>query len=128
MRPFTKSNDLPSAHKVINYTHNEFIRTMKDKAVEIKSLIGRVAVCGDMWSSPNNKMPYMGTNGAYIVVKKRKKGRPQWILKTTILGFRGVDGAHNGQNLGRYLFGIFRRAGIIDIENKVSKVHVTFHR
>lgn len=96
---------------------------MKENAAEIKSrVIGRVAVCADLWSSPNNKVPYMGINGAYIVIKMRKKKRPQWHLKSVILGFRAVEGAHDGANLGRYLFGIFRRAGIVDVENKSSKV------
>lgn len=122
MRPFTRSNELPSTHKVTDYLHNEFVRTMKEKATEIKSIVGLVSTCADLWSSPNNKVPYMGTNGAYVVIKMRKNKRPQWILKSTILGFRAVEGAHDGPNLGRYLFGIFRRAGIIDVENKMSKV------
>lgn len=96
---------------------------MKAQAAEIESLVGVVAACSDMWSSPNNKTPFMGTNGAYIVIKQRKNKRPQWILKSTILGFCRVEGAHDGENLGRYLFSVFRRAGIINVEKKISKVH-----
>lgn len=122
MRPFTKSRELGSSHQVTDYLHNEFVRTMKNQAEEIKGIVGLVATCADMWSSPSNKMPFMGANGAYIVIKMRKGKRPQWVLKTTILGFRGVEGAHDGENLGRYLFSVYQRAGIIDVENKVSKV------
>lgn len=123
MRPITKSQELGSVHQVIDYMHNTYIQTMKAQAAEIKSLVGLVAACSDMWSSPNNKTLFMGTNGAYIVIKQRKNKRPQWILKSTILGFCRVKGAHDGENLGRYLFSVFRRAGIIDVERKISRVH-----
>ena len=122
MRPFTKSKELPSLHQVTDYLHNEFVRTMKEKKAEIEGIIGKVAICEDMWSSPANKMPFMGTAAAYIVVKRAKKQPPMWQLKSTILSFRVVEGAHDGENLGRYLFGVCRRAGIINVEKKISKV------
>lgn len=122
MRPLTKSRELASAHQVTNFLHNQFARTIENQVKEIENLIGLVATCGDMWSSPNNKMPYFGAMAAYIVIELRKKKRPLWKLKTTILGFRAVEGAHDGSNLGHYYFGLCRRVGIINVEKKVSKV------
>lgn len=122
MRPLTKLKELPSAHQVTNYLHNEFVRTMKEKAAEIENVIGLIATCGDLWSADNNKVPYFGTTAAFILLVKRKDKRPRWVLKNTILGFRAVEGAHDGDNLGRYFFGLCRRAGIINVEKKISKV------
>lgn len=121
MRPFTKINELASAHQVTTYLHNEFVRTMQEKAAEVSQVIGLVAACADVWSSPSNKMPYLGAMSAYILIVKRKNKRPLWVLKSTILGFRAIEGQHDGGNLGRYFFGLCRRAGIIDVEKKISK-------
>lgn len=122
MRPATKSRELASAHQVANYLHNKFVRTLKEQKKEIEGVIGLVATYGNMWSSPSNKMPYFGAMGSYILLVPRKNQRSRWELKTTILGFCSVEGAHEGNNLGRYYFGICRCAGIIDVEKKVSKV------
>lgn len=122
MRPLTKSRELASAHQVKNYLHNQFILTLEAQKAEIEGLIGLVATCGNMWSSPSNKMPYFGVMGAYIMIEMRKRKRPVWKLKSTIVGFRSVEGAHDGDNLGRYYFGMCRRVGIINVEKKVSKV------
>lgn len=122
MRPLTKLKELPSTHQVMNYLHNEFIRIMKEKATKIENVIGLIATCGNLWSADNNKVPYFGTTAAYILLVKQKGERPRWVLKNTILGFRAVEGAHDGDNLGRYFFGLCRRAGIINVEKKISKV------
>lgn len=122
MRPLTKSHELASAHQVTNFLHNQFVLTMTKQAQEIEGVIGCVATCGDMWSSPNNKTPFFGAMASYILIVKGKKKRPQWRLKTTILGFRCVEGAHDGDNLGRYFFGMCCRVGIINVEKKISKV------
>lgn len=124
MRPLTKSRELASAHQVTNFLHNQFTLTLKLQVDEIDKVIGLIATCGDMWSAPHNKMPYFGAMAAYILIELRKKKRPTWRLKTTILGFRSVEGAHDGDNLGRYFFGMCRRVGIINVEKKVSKVRI----
>lgn len=124
MRPSTKSRELASAHQVTSYLHNQFVHALKEQKKEIEGIIGLVATCGDMWSSPNNKMPYFGAMGSYILLVPQKDERPAWELRTTILGFCSVEGAHNGDNLGWYYFGICRRSGIINVEKKVSKVRV----
>lgn len=121
MRPLTKSHELPSAQQVIKYLHNQFALTLKATVAEIETVIGSIATCGDMWSLLNNKQPYFGAMSSYIVIEMQKK-RPVWKLKTTIMGFRSVEGAHDGDNLGRYYFSMCRRIGIINVEKKVSKV------
>ena len=122
MRPLTKSRELSSAHHIKQYLHNQFVRTLEAQVKEFESVLGLIATCGDMWSSPNNKMPYFGAMSAHIQILLRNKKRPAWKLKSTILGFKSVEGDHGGVNLGRYYFGMCRRVGIINVEKKISKV------
>lgn len=122
MRPLTKSRELASANQVTSYLHNQFVLTMNEKVTEMDQVIGLVSICGDMWLSPNNKTPHFGAMSSYILIEMQKKEHPIWKLKTSILGFTTVEGAHDGDNLGRYYFGMCRRAGIINVEKKVSKV------
>jgi hypothetical protein len=51
----------------------------------------------------------------WIEVKDNK-----WKLKAEVVGFKGISGAHTGENLGRYAVGLLDRVGIMDM--KQSKV------
>lgn len=37
-----------------------------------------------------------------------------WTLRSEVIGFRGLSGAHTGDNLGRYVIGLCERVGIIE--------------
>ena len=41
------------------------------------------------------------------------KGAGCWTLHSEVIAFKGIAGAHNGENLGRYFVGLCKRAGII---------------
>ena len=43
-----------------------------------------------------------------------------WKMKAAVVGFKGIYGAHSGQNLGRYMVGLLDCVGIMDKRN--SKV------
>ncbi|KAF9060115.1 hypothetical protein BDP27DRAFT_1370813 [Rhodocollybia butyracea] len=97
-----------STHQSISSarTRQSLLSEYPCRVKEMQTVIGLVATCGDMWSSPSNKMPFFGAMSSYILIIPRKKKRPLWKLKSTILGFRSVEGAHDGDNLGRYYLGM----------------------
>ena len=46
-----------------------------------------------------------------------------WAMRSEVAGFQAVLGAHDGQNLGRYLVGMFDRLGIMGPkQSKVNKL------
>jgi hypothetical protein len=45
----------------------------------------------------------------------------KWKLRSEVVGFKGLSGNHSGDNLGRYLIGLYERVGIItESSSKVS--------
>ena len=49
----------------------------------------------------------------------RSEGR-KWKMRASVIGFKGLLGAHSGENLGRYAVGLLDRVGIMN--DKASKV------
>jgi hypothetical protein len=41
------------------------------------------------------------------------KGK-EWKMRSEIIGFKAISGAHSGENLGRYAVGLLDRVGIMD--------------
>ena len=37
----------------------------------------------------------------------------EWKLRSEVIGFRGLSGNHGGDNLGKYLVGLYERVGIM---------------
>ena len=69
----------------------------------------------DCWSVGTTKAGFLGATGHWVDVKDRK-----WMLRSEVVGFRGISGDHSGGNLGRYFLGMCERIGIID--KGISKV------
>jgi hypothetical protein len=66
-------------------------------------------------------MGFMGMTAHWIEVKEAK-----WKMRGSIVGFKGLSGAHSGDNLGRYTMGLLNRVGIMDKKNsKACPTHVT---
>jgi hypothetical protein len=59
-------------------------------------------------------MGFLGMTAHWIEVKEGK-----WKLRAEVIGFKGISGAHSGENLGRYAVGLLDRVGIM--EKKHSK-------
>ena len=60
-------------------------------------------------------MGFQGVTAHWIEVKEGK-----WKMRNSVIGFRALSGAHDGENLGRYTVGLLDRVGIMD--KKRSKV------
>lgn len=88
----------------------------------IQECIGLVSTVGDGWSARYNKQGFFALKGFHIRITK-KLGRPaKWSLENAIIGFRRIEGAHDGDNLGRLFMSTVIRAGIVDPDRKISKV------
>ena len=72
-------------------------------------------ITADGWSADTTKMGFLGMTTHWIEVKEGK-----WKLWAEVIGFKGISGAHSGENLGRYTVGLLDRVGIMD--KKQSKV------
>jgi hypothetical protein len=70
----------------------------------------------DGWSADTTKMAFQGMSAHWIEVKD---GR--WKMRASVIGFKGLSGAHSGENLGRYAVGLLDRVGIMN--NTESKVN-----
>jgi hypothetical protein len=76
-----------------------------------------VSITADGWTADTTKMGFLGMTAHWIEVKEGK-----WKLRAEVIGFKGISGAHSGENLGRYAVGLLDRVGIM--EKKHSKVCV----
>ena len=55
------------------------------------------------------KMSFQGMTAHWIEVKEGK-----WKMKAAVIGFKGISGAHSGENLSRYSVGLLDCVGIMD--------------
>lgn len=69
------------------------------------------------------KQGFLGVTGCWVEVTL-ERGRDCWRIRKAVIGFKAIHGAHDGANLSRALFAVYRRAGIVDVEKKVSKVRI----
>jgi len=51
---------------------------------------------------------FLGLTAHWIDVKDG-----EWELRSEVIGFRGLSGDHGGDNLGRYLVGLYERVRIM---------------
>jgi uncharacterized membrane protein YtjA (UPF0391 family) len=52
-------------------------------------------------------MSFQGMTAHWIEVKDGK-----WKMRAAVIGFKGIPGAHDGDNLGRYSMGLLNCVGI----------------
>jgi hypothetical protein len=75
-------------------------------------------------------MGFQGMTAHWIEVKEGK-----WKMRAAVIGFKGLSGAHDGDNLGRYSVGLLDRVGIMNKTGSkacyfyfyCSRVLITFH-
>ena len=60
-------------------------------------------------------MGFQGVTAHWIEVKEGK-----WKMRNSVIGFRALSGAHDGENLGRYTVGLLDRVGIMDKKDQRS--------
>lgn len=136
MRPKSTKSDLPSTHDVNRYLHNQCLDHLKSVKVEIevsqivmfplgrrltsiKATPGKISATADGWSADTTKQSFLGMTIHWISVDKETG---KWTLRSEVVGFKGLSGAHLGDNLGRYFMGLCDRVSIID--KKKSKVEI----
>jgi len=59
--------------------------------------------------SGHNKNGILGMTAHWIEVKEGK-----WKLRAEVIGFKGISGAHSGENLGRYDVGLLDHVVIME--------------
>ena len=72
----------------------------------------------DAWSADTTKMGFLGMTAHWIEVKGK-----EWKMRSEVIGFKALSGAHTGENLGRYVVGLLDRVGIMD-EKRTKVRHV----
>jgi len=87
-----------------------------DVLVIIKEAPGSVSITSDTWTVDTTKAAFLGVTAHWIEIRE---GR--WMVRAEVVGFQSISGDHSGENLGRYIVGIFDRVGIMRKDQ--SKVH-----
>jgi hypothetical protein len=89
--------------------------------VIIEEAPGLVSATADSWTVDTTKAAFLGVTAHWIDVQNGK-----WTVRAEVVGFQSISGDHSGENLGRYIVGVFDRVGIMGKDH--SKVrHPTKH-
>ena len=62
----------------------------------------------DGWTADNTKGSFLGMMAHWIEVKDE-----MWKLRSEVVGFQPISGAHSGDNLDRYFVGLCDCVGIM---------------
>ena len=140
MRPAATKADIPSAHDVSTFIHNSFIDFFQRLKINIQvssilfwvayskphtlqsNAAGRVLTTMDLWSVNKTKAAFFGITAHWI--EANTSG--QWSLNSQVIAFRGVSGAHDGANLGRYFIGLCECIGIIAAASSKVSTYQTY--
>jgi hypothetical protein len=63
---------------------------------------------------------FLGMTAHWIEVKGK-----EWKMRSEVIGFKALSGAHTGENLGRYAVGLLDRVGIMDEKSSKARHVVT---
>ncbi|KIK91213.1 hypothetical protein PAXRUDRAFT_150008 [Paxillus rubicundulus Ve08.2h10] len=97
--------DLPSSHDVSVFIHNTFI-----------DFLHQISTTMDLWSVDQTKVAFLSITAHFIEVKQ------SCILCSQVIAFRGISGAHTGQNLGWYFIALCEHVGIVQVGTGSSQV------
>jgi hypothetical protein len=75
----------------------------------------------DLWSVDQTKAAFLGVTAHWIHTDPKSK---KWTLKSQVIAFQGISGAHTGDNIGRYFVGLAERVGVV--APTASKVRIIF--
>jgi hypothetical protein len=108
-------NWLPASHNIIRewvlrqYRIRKYIQIQR-----LQSALSNIHIMADLWSSPN-QLPVLGIIAAYVC----EDGK----LETAVLALKVVEGAHEGENLSKYVmeviieWGIASKPGYFNMDN-----------
>lgn len=89
----------------------------------IQAAPGKVSITADTWTADAMKVGFLGLTAHWIEVKEKK-----WVLKSAVIGLKGIVGTHKGDNLGRYIVGLCDRVGIMSkTHSKVREISKQDH-
>ena len=84
-----------------------------------QTALGSISVTADSWTINTTKAAILGVTAHWIEIKGGK-----WNVQAKIVGFQSISGDHSGENVGRYLVGVFDRVGIMgQNHSKVCDAH-----
>ena len=63
----------------------------------------------DAWLVNTTKMGFLGMTAHWIEVKGK-----EWNMRSEVIGFKALSGAHTGKNLGRYVVGLLTTCQTIE--------------
>ena len=135
MRPKTKLRELLTLHDVKTYLHNKFVERLGElreafkvspwkyqgifmRLMEIQATPGKISVTVDGWTADTTSQGFLGMTAHWIEVKREeahdgeKKEKEVWLLQSTVIGFCGISGSHDSENLGWYFVGTTDCIGI----------------
>ena len=100
---------------------------MKLDVCTIQRAPGKILITADGWTADTTSHGFLGMTAHWIDVELEEiregevKSRQKWSLQSAVVGFRGLSGGHDGENLGRYFMGLTDHVGITSkTESKVS--------
>lgn len=85
----------------------------------------------DLWSVDQTKAAFFGLTAHWIHTDPESG---KWTLHFQVIAFKGISGAHTGDNLGRCFVSLCERAGIIAGQsskvresNTILSLHTNIH-
>ena len=82
----------------------------------IKEALGSISITADSWMVDTTKASFLGVIAHWTGIEAGK-----WKVQAEVIGFQSISGDHSGENLGRYIVGVFDWVGIMGKDH--SKVH-----
>lgn len=83
---------------------------------------GRVSITIDLWSADQTKASFLGITAHWIHINSVSS---KWTLQTKVIAFRGIVGAHSGDNIGCYFVGLCEWVGLVSAGS--SKVQTRYY-
>ena len=98
-------NWLPASHNILREWILRQYKIRKDVQIQrLQSALSNIHIMADLWSSPN-QLPMLGITAAYVC----EDGK----LETAVLALKVVEGAHEGENLSKYVMEVIVEWGIV---------------
>ena len=79
---------------------------------------GKISTTMDLWSADQTKASFFRLMVHWIQVDQSKK----WNIKSHVIAFQAISGAHTGDNISRYFVGLCDHVGVISQAQSISKV------
>jgi hypothetical protein len=97
-------NWLPHSHNTVREWVFRQYKIKRDSQIQrLQSALSDIHIMADLWSSPN-RLPVLGITAAYVT----EGGK----LETSVLSLKMVEGAHDGDNMAKYVMEVINKWGL----------------